>query len=190
MTELQRLKIVHMFRVYDVDRDDQITWADFERYVHRLARLRGWAADHPAYRQILAREAEHWRHMRDPGDPGGHGRVSLEAYRAYTARRLGAGAEAVDRTADLWFAAFHDDRNGRVTAAEYRVVLQAYGIDTANAEACFRRFDLDQDGFLSRDDVRALNRQFWFSEDLSEPGHYLLGPVEGLPGVDAPARAA
>jgi hypothetical protein len=69
--------------------------------------------------------------------------------------------------------------------AQYDVALRAYGLDALDAGDYFRLFDGDVDGVLTRDDVRRLDQQYWLSETLSEPGHYLLGPVVGLPAAAA-----
>lgn len=185
LTELQRLKTDHMFRVYDVDRDGIISSQDYVAYVHRLAKLQGWWAGHPAYLRFLGMVAEHWRRMRVDGDTDRDYTISLGEYRAHIERWIAAGATTIDEVADTWFGAFDDDQDGKVTVEEYAVVLRAYGLDSVDAGAYFAHFDLDGDGYLTREEVRILNRQYWLSEELADPGHYILGPVEGLPGIQS-----
>ena len=121
--------------------------------------------------------------MRSHADADRDENINVEEYIAYIDAWLDEaqrtdGSTTVDAVADLWFDTLDEDHDDRVTAEEYRHVLHAYGLEHLDADGLFRRFDEDGDGFLSRADVRELNRQYWFSHNPSEPGNHLLGPYE------------
>ncbi len=55
LTELQKRKLMKLFSMYDAKNLGVLKLSDFEQLAQRLADLRGWKADTPAYEEALNR---------------------------------------------------------------------------------------------------------------------------------------
>ncbi len=173
--ELQKKKFRHMFNVYDVDGNGVITWDDFILYVENLAAIYDWTEESPEYKGFRELEMQEWEEMCKGADKNQDEQISLDEYLHYTEDRV-SRVGAHDREAELWFQTLDQDGNGQVTVEEYKIVLKAYGLVGVDAEKYFRMFDANGDGHLSKKEVRDLNRQFWKSNELDDPGNFILGP--------------
>lgn len=181
LSDLQARKAQQMFEIYDSDRDGVISWSDYTLQRSRLAEMKGWTAGSPAFIRFTEKLETHWSRMRAFADADRDEQLTVEEYKAYLSSWLDqpGALETLDGVADLWFDLLDDDDDGRVGPDEYRMSMVAYGLDDLDFDQMFSRFDLDGDGFVSREEVREFNRQYWLSTDMSQPGHQLLGPLEG-----------
>jgi Ca2+-binding EF-hand superfamily protein len=68
------------------------------------------------------------------------------------------------------------DGNGRISPQEYALFLKAYNVDERLFDDIFRHLDLNGDGYLSRDEIFKLVREFYLSDDPQAPGNWLVGP--------------
>jgi Ca2+-binding EF-hand superfamily protein len=79
--------------------------------------------------------------------------------------------EAIFDTIDL-------DGDGQITPEEYRLFFEAWGVDTALADAAFTQMDFNADGRLARSTFLQYGSNFYINDEPDVPGNYLFGPYE------------
>jgi hypothetical protein len=183
LTEFQKQKLPALFALHDLNRDGVITRADFEEFTRRVASSRGWGLASAEYQELLSRFLTFWDGLAQTASAGGAGWVTPTEWLDYWDRILGTPgmydqiAAPIGRTL---FTILDQDGDGAVTADEYASMYAHGGLDPAEAAAAFARLDLDGDGRLSVDEVMQLADQFFRSENATDPGNLLFGPVPGL----------
>nr|WP_256341591.1 EF-hand domain-containing protein [Streptomyces sp. TLI_105] len=80
-------------------------------------------------------------------------------------------------TAETVFDAVDENGDGRISPAEHRRLVDTWHGESVDLGDVFDRLDRDGDGYLSRTEFTELWIQFWISDDPSEPGNQLCGPV-------------
>ena len=70
------------------------------------------------------------------------------------------------------------DGDGQITRDEYKLFFEAWGIDTALAEAAYAQMDFNEDGRLSRGAFLQYGSNFYINDEPDVVGNYLFGPYE------------
>ncbi|SDI09501.1 Ca2+-binding protein, EF-hand superfamily [Actinokineospora alba] len=164
-TALQRRKISHVFTAMDTNRDGCLIESDFASIADRWVALgadrdraeavtSGWWAT-----LLAASEAE---------------RVTVTEVLSVV-DRLGEMTDAVVATAHTAFDAIDTNGDSAISAAEYRVLIEAWNGAPTDTDEIFPLLDLDQDGTISRDEFTAHWVEFWAGDDLDAPGTWVFG---------------
>ena len=180
LSAFRRAKLAHQFRIYDTNADGVLERTDLLRVADALAAARGDEPGSAAYQTLSAHYEELWAPLQRRAGGALHAKVTLEAYLAWHAEVLADVAtyeEALGAMAGLLFDVFDEDGDGVVYLAEYERFARATGIPGTPA-SWFPRLDLDGDGRLTRNEVRALSEQFYFSDDPQAPGNWFYGAME------------
>ena len=183
LTEFQKQKLPRLFALHDLNADGVPTRADFDEYARRIAAMRGWGSDSEEYRQLSARFTTFWDGLEEIASSMGTKQVTLATWFEYWDRLLGEPGRYEQVAAPIGrvlFTMLDRDGDGSVTAEEYADLYEQGGLDPNEAAAAFARLDLDHDGRLSVDEVMQHADQFFWSEDPTEPGNVLFGPVSGV----------
>ncbi|HEX4059531.1 MAG TPA: EF-hand domain-containing protein [Streptosporangiaceae bacterium] len=166
-SEFQRSKVAGVFGAMDSDGDGYLTEHDFQALADRWVALRG-DGDHARLVQIMM---GWWATLRDAA---GTGQITIDDVLAVV-DQLGKMPEAVTGTAEAMFEAVDENGDGRISAAEYRQLIEAWnGRETATDEA-FARLDLNHDGCLSRAEFTLHWTEFWAGDDPSAAGSWTFG---------------
>lgn len=180
LTDLQKRKLDRMFSILDVDGDGRIGRSDYTARVRALARLRGWAEGTPEYDRNLAFALEEWDNVVQSADADEDDGVSRAEFHRYADVFLG-DRDAVRAYArgdtQLLFDAMDTDRDGKLSAEEYREYLQVCGADGSVAHAFFAHADLDGDGRLTRAEMAHAMEEFLLSTDPASGANTLFGPL-------------
>jgi Ca2+-binding EF-hand superfamily protein len=183
--EVYRERFERLFNAYDCDRDGFLTRENFLDHAHKLAAIRGVAADSPALGQLVAFLEEWWGQLSDAADDNGDGRVSRDEFQAWAARVAVAMKQAMSGGSAWPFndyvARLYDmidaDGDGKITLKEYEEWCTALGIaGEMDVEGAFLGFDKNLDGFLSREEFTKVSQQFWLNPNPNVPGHRWVGP--------------
>ncbi|CCQ60788.1 Calcium-binding EF-hand [Crocosphaera watsonii] len=70
-------------------------------------------------------------------------------------------------------------RDDRVSLDEFKQFYQIYEIDPQEAAQAFVHLDLNQDGYLTKDELTSLFQEFFYSENPQSPGNWLWGNIDG-----------
>jgi juvenile hormone diol kinase len=181
LSDLQRKKLTRYFRVYDVDDNGRIGPHDFERVVENVRILHGLSDDSPAHRQLHEGFMRRWRALRDSADDDADGGVDLEEWLEYWEGVLEEddrySREVASVTARL-FEIFDTDEDGVLGPREFCDFYGIFGLSASLARDVFQELDADDDGFMSREELLEVARQFYRSDDPEARGNLLYGPYD------------
>jgi juvenile hormone diol kinase len=184
ISDVQKARMERMFHVYDCNHDGFLTLEDFADHTHKLAAIRGLAADSPELRTLERTIHEYWGNLA-AADANGDGRVTLDEWMTFAAGLLGMLQQAADSGGpwplDGWIDSLYGviDANGDggITLDEYRDWCTALGIAGGmDVEGIFRAFEKKSADSLSRDEFVAISRQFWLDPSPNTPGARWIGP--------------
>jgi Ca2+-binding EF-hand superfamily protein len=182
-TDFQRRKISGVFTAMDTDGDGLLDEADFRALTRRWTALRGsppGSADHTRLTTIMM---GWWLTLLAASDADRDERVTLDEVMSVV-DRLGEAVDAVRETATAMFEAVDHDGDGLISAAEYRVLVEAWNGRPTDTDEVFPLLDADGDGHVSEAEFVELWTQFWAGNDPDAPGTWVFGrfeqPVGGL----------
>jgi hypothetical protein len=181
LTDFQRTKLSRIFRLYDDDEDGFIARTDYERAARNVAAVNGHAAGSPGYLSVFSSYMAGWEGLRRMADQDQDGRVSLAEHLAGYDRLLGgAGPGVLLAIADAATALIDQDKDGRMSRREYVDNLVAWGSGAIGAPAAieaFGKLDHDGDGYVTRDEMTEIVRDFFTGDDPNARGTWLVGPL-------------
>jgi Ca2+-binding EF-hand superfamily protein len=172
-SEFQRRKIAGVFDAMDADDDGFLDKGDFAALTARWTSIRG-PGDHIRLAEIMM---GWWATLLAASDRDRDERVSLDEV-LLVVDRLGTMPEAVKGTAEAMFEAIDEDGDGRISAQEYRRLIEAMSGRATDTDTIFPLLDRDGDGHLSLREFIALWREFWAGDDPAAPGSLVFGRVE------------
>lgn len=181
LSKLQTRKLTRYFRVYDVDDDGAIGPSDFERVVENVRVLHGLddaSAGHQALRQSYVLR---WQALAAHADVDQDGAVDLGEWLGYWKDVLANPTRYEEEVAAMsatLFDIFDTDEDGVIGADEFCNFYSAYGLSAALARQVFMDLDANGDGQVSRDELLAMGREFYRSDDPEAPGNRLFGPID------------
>lgn len=184
LTELQKRKLMKLFCMYDAKNLGVLKLSDFEQLAQRLADLRGWKANTPAYEETLNRYVLlQWNRIRaliqQKLNRLHSNHIRLEDWLAYYDIVLNDKTyqdelmmlpEAVFNVVDV-------DESGLLDKREWADLFRVYNIPVIYVEETFNRIDVDGDGVLSKEEVLSMIQDFLYSSDPDKPGNYMFGPI-------------
>lgn len=179
-SEFQRAKIAGVFTAMDADGDGFLDESDFTALADRWTAIRG-NADQERLRAFML---GWWDTLLAASDLDRDAKVTLDDVLTVV-DRLGTMPDAVTGTADAMFEAVDEDGDGRVTAAEYERMIEAWTGRPAGTAEVFPVLDANGDGHLSRAEFRRHWTEFWAGDDPSAPGTWVFGRFD-LPLTSCP----
>jgi Ca2+-binding EF-hand superfamily protein len=170
-SEFQRRKIAGVFDAMDDDGDGFLEKEDFAALTARWTAIRG-GGDEVRLAEIMM---GWWATLLAASDRDE--RVTLDEV-LVVVDRLGAMPEAVNATAEAMFEAIDENGDGRISAEEYRRLIEAWNGQETDTDAVFPLLDADGDGYLSEEEFVRLWREFWAGDDPDDPGTWVFGRFE------------
>ena len=194
LSELMTKKLKKHFQFQDANDDGFVEKADWEQCAKNLASLRNWGSDSAEYKTILAQHLDIWTTNWQPADTDGDGKVSLEEYLGLTDQiKTGTQPSAedeeneeekksyMDRLYELFgtiFDTIDHNNDGNIDLDNYRNYFKAWGVDESLAEDAFKSIDLNGDGILRRMSFIQFGTNFFLSDEESDFGNLLFGPLD------------
>ncbi|MFJ6700359.1 EF-hand domain-containing protein [Streptomyces sp. NPDC091272] len=176
----QQRKIENMFAAFDVNGDGYLQKDDFEALVVRWSQLPGVEPGTELRERVETLLMGWWDGLLSVADANNDGKVDMGELLTLV-DRLPAMRDTVAATADTLFDAVDESRDGRISRAEHRRLVEIWHGRSVETDDVFDRLDLDGDGYLGRAEFAALWCQFWISDDPSEPGNLMCGRIPGQP---------
>ena len=198
LSELMTKKLTKHFQFQDSNDDGFVEKADWEQCAKNLAALRGWEPDTAEYKSILSQHLDIWMTNWQPADSDGDGKVALGEYLDLT-KQIKDGTqpsaepdegddeneEPKESYLDRLFALFGTifdtiDRNsdGKIDLDDYKEYFKAWNVDESLAEGAFNSIDLNGDGILMRMSFIQFGSNFFLSDEESDFGNLLFGPLD------------
>ncbi|MFI0895033.1 EF-hand domain-containing protein [Streptomyces sp. NPDC020983] len=176
----QERKFRGMFAAFDADGDGRLREEDFRALADRWGALPAVGPDAELRARVEGVCTGWWEVMAAVGDTDGDGAVDLAGLLAVVDRLPTMLAE-VTATADAVFDAVDADRDGRITPDEHRRLVETWNGGPGDLTGVFELLDANGDGHLSRTEFAALWRQFWTSDNPTDPGNHLCGRIPPQP---------
>jgi hypothetical protein len=173
-SELQRRKVAGVFAAMDVDGDGFLEAEDFRALAERWTAVRGLAPDDPDHATLTGIMMGWWETLLGASDLDRDDKVTLDEV-LLVVDRLPGTLDAVRATAEAIFGAVDQDGDGRISAAEYRQLIETWNGRPVDTDTIFHRLDLDGDGHLSRAEFTAMWVEFWAGDDPTSPGTWVFG---------------
>ena len=183
LSPLQMEKLIHYFRLYDVDDDGRVARADFERVAENVRALHLAGERSPEYRAIRDGFLARWETLRASADVDDNGSVDVHEWLHYWDGVLADEARYQEEVAGVTkrlLELFDTDEDGVLGADEFCNFFAIYGMKTAMARRVFLDLDLDGDGAATREELMAMVHEFYRGDDPKAPGNRLFGPVGSL----------
>lgn len=174
-SELQRRKTALVFGAMDVNADGLLERADFAALTVRWTENRGLDPASTEAARLSAIMMGWWETLLDASDA--EATVTLEEVLTVV-DRLAADTTAVAATARAMFEAIDADGDGRISAAEYRELIETWNGTATDTDEIFTKLDLDGDGHLSLDEFIELWTEFWAGDNPNAPGTWVFGRFE------------
>ncbi len=177
--ELQKRNQTRFFHMIDRNRDGKLTWEDHELIITRLAAATKIATTSPEFGVLRGAIEANWNELKKHADLDKDGAVSLEEWISHHERMVGlpGGYEiAIHAISDSLLGIADDDRDGKLTLANYTMLLDVYGVAADHAKQAFQHVDQDKDGVVTKEELLTAVSQFVRSTDPNDPGHWLIGP--------------
>lgn len=180
LSDLQKRKFTRAFRVLDGDGDGDLRREDFDAIGNNLAAGLGLAEGSEGRRNLVEAYRAEWEKLLKNADANGDGKIQLDEWLALQDRLVSDKAmfeEIVRSFSASLFQLFDRDRDERVTLDDLKVFWRAYRITDEEAHAAmWRKLDPSGAGYLTREQMRTVNAEFYLSDDPEAPGNYIWGP--------------
>jgi Ca2+-binding EF-hand superfamily protein len=176
-SELQRRKTALVFAAMDVDSDGFLDRGDFTALAARWTVNRGLDPESPEADRLSAIMTGWWETLLAASDTDRDSRVTLDEV-LLVVDRLAENTAPVVATATALFEAVDADGDGRISAAEYRELIETWNGVPTDTDEVFALLDLDGDGHLSEGEFVLLWTEFWAGDDPNAAGTWVFGRFE------------
>lgn len=176
--ELQKQKLAKMFQLVDTNQNGFLSKEDFDDRFQLIAEASQTQQSSPEYERLRASFEADWEALKVRLDTNGDGRVSLEEWLMYYADMLssdGGYEEIIVKHAEATFDADDTNGDGMVDISKFLKARKWPDSDAAEEEEIRRRFDPNGDGYMEKQDLLPLLREFYFSNDPNADGNWYIG---------------
>ncbi|MDV3347364.1 MFS transporter [Leptothoe sp. LEGE 181152] len=149
-----------LFDILDYDQNGEIEAHDFQQMVNASAQVWRWKDDSKEYKTALSFWTGLGNTVQQLMDTNGDGRVSLDEWIEFMVKDL-------DFDLATAFTKFLDvNADGKICLEELKAFYYLYKTDEGIAEKTFESLDLDQDGYISPDEMSKTFKHFIYGETL------------------------
>jgi Ca2+-binding EF-hand superfamily protein len=159
-----------LFRLLDYDQNGQIEMHDFQQMVDTIAKSWGWKKDSTEYNTTLSFWSGLGETLQRLMDKDGDSKVSLDEWTDFMGQDLDIDfANAFTKILD-------GNCDGQICLEELKVFYRIYKADEGLLETTFQTLDIDQNGYISPDEMRKTFEHFIYGETLEQlQGPWLIG---------------
>ncbi len=179
LTDLQKRKLIKLFSMYDANYKGTIDHDDFDNIAKKLAQRRNWSLRSPRYITLANQLTYDWKCLKRNADKQHDKHISREEWLNYYDAVLSDPEQyqkSVQQLMDLVFDAFDHQENGKISAEEWGEFLSVFNVSPVYAPMVFPMLDGDGNGFLSKEEVKKLFHDFFYSDDPHAPANEMFGP--------------
>jgi len=183
ITDLQRNKLSHYYKLLDFNGDGVLERKDFISIGENLATLWALSEDSDEYDQLIAKCSKLWSGFKSfAGEYSDH--ASLDEWLIFCDNNIVNGSDElydlhVESFVTDILEIFDENEDGFLSVDEFTDLFMAYRIDIKYSAKAFTKLDLNNDEQLSHDELRKAFKQFFKSSDPNAPGNWIFGFWEG-----------
>jgi Ca2+-binding EF-hand superfamily protein len=178
LTDLQKRKLTRFFTVYDQNNDGVIERIDYIMLADNISTAKGFDLESPLSSRLRECMLRVWENLEHIADKNHDGSVTLAEFLAYRDQLHQDEVKYNDLvTAGLTiFDVMDDNRDGQIDLNEFKLFYSFFQLDESLAEEVFAELDVDQTGYLTRDEIQNYSREFNLGDDPEAIGNKLFGP--------------
>ncbi|MBM3947170.1 MAG: hypothetical protein FJ315_07235 [SAR202 cluster bacterium] len=181
LSPLRMRKLTRFFNVLDGNVNGYVEAFDFSRFVSVLSQIRGRQESSPERKALQGAADEVWKQVCKSADKSNDARVTLQEWLSWNDEiakpRPTTGEHPYAQLSGRIFDALDADRNGAITAREYRDFLRAFGVGRdVDVDSVFAALDANRDGNVTSAEAVQRFAEFWSSEDQNAVGNRIFGP--------------
>ncbi|XP_072396940.1 calexcitin-2 isoform X1 [Diabrotica undecimpunctata] len=178
ISEFRKRKLLYVFHVFfDVNQSGTIDRKDFELAIDKICSLRGWANGTPQYKKTFDDMITIWEGLKFKADANKDGQVSVEEWATMWDEFSKTPENALEwQTQYMRFMFEMEDSSGdgAIDVDEFTGVCSCYGLDPAECKLAFQKMAQGQHS-VSYEQFEVLWKQFFTSENPSDPGNFIFG---------------
>ncbi|MGD1861566.1 MAG: EF-hand domain-containing protein [Leptolyngbyaceae cyanobacterium] len=179
LTDLQKRKLTKLFSMYDSDYTGVLVKKDFEIMFKKLSTFRNWSKRSPRCILLEDKLMRKWQGLDKKADTHDNDEISIGEWLAYYDEVLADSqtcSEIVAELIELVFDVFDKDEDGKIGQTEWGQLLAAFNESPVYASTIFPTLDADQDGWLTKTEIRDLFNRFCTGDDADDPANQMFGP--------------
>nr|QHB21921.1 juvenile hormone diol kinase [Colaphellus bowringi] len=181
ISDFRKKKLLYVFNVFfDVNQSGTIDRKDFELAIEKICSLRGWPSGSSQYKKTFDSMITIWEGLKQRADSNKDGQVSVEEWASMWDDYAKNPDNALEwQTQYLRFMFDLEDASGdgSIDVDEFTSVGSCYGLDPSECKQAFHKMaegreEVNYDQFVS------LWKQFFTSENPSDPGNFIFGKTK------------
>ncbi len=179
LSHFQEQKLNHFFNIMDHDKNGQLEQYDFEALAENYSILFGYDPGDEDFEAVRKACLRQWYDLVEFIKPGTD-TISKDQWFEFTEKAImGSNYEMYNdyftRLTDDLFSGFDSDKDGYISLMEYVDMFVAYGIEVRFSAKSFKKLDRNADEVISREELIAALKEYFFSDDPAAKGNYLFG---------------
>src|SRR6476620_4250198 len=140
--QLQKRNHTAVFKMLDRNADGVLSWEDHQTILDRFAAATNLSARSGEYAALRGAIQRNWEELKKHADLDKDDVVNLDEWLAHYERMLSTkeGYQiAMEAMAQMLLGLADDDRDGKLTVANYTMLLGVYGVDANRAAQAFAK---------------------------------------------------
>lgn len=164
LPELLKNKMIAHFRGIDIDKNGFVELEDLERIADNFAKIRGWKADSPEYKNLHSTFVYMWEKYWVSADLNKDNKVSLDEFLKSCTTQFALDNESSVPAWAEWvkdlFPIIDRDGDNKIGQSEYNEFLIAYEFNADGYEEIFQALDANGDGYISLEEFSQLLKEY------------------------------
>ena len=176
--ELQKKKITKEFEALDHNKSGFLSEEDFFLKYEKDSRLAGFEPGSSEGEVMRLNNVERWKDIQQQIDKDGDSQISLEEWLDYHDQVLSGGRfdEVMGKGISTHFDTDDTDGDGKIKADIFlNNRKESFDMKEDELDEMRKRFDPNKDGYIEREDMLRLTREFYMSNDPEAPGNWYAG---------------
>ncbi|KAJ8979086.1 hypothetical protein NQ317_004207 [Molorchus minor] len=181
ISEFRRKKLLYVFHVFfDVNQSGTIDKKDFELAIEKICSSRGWASGSEQYKKTYNSMITIWEGLKQRADANNDGQVSVEEWAQMWdeySRNPDNALEWQNQYLRFMFDLEDASGDGSIDVDEFTSVCSCYGLGAAECREAFQKIAQGKKE-VTYDQFASLWKQFFTSENASDPGNFIFGKTQ------------
>ncbi|KAL1490764.1 hypothetical protein ABEB36_013409 [Hypothenemus hampei] len=178
ISDFRKKKLLYVFNVFfDVNQSGTIDKKDFELAIEKICTLRGWPQGSAHYKKTYDSMIQIWDGLRQRADSNQDGQVSVEEWASMWddySKNPDNALEWQNQYQRFMFDLEDASGDGSIDIDEFTSVCSCYGLKAQECKEAFQKMSGGKSE-VNWQQFQILWKQFFVSEDPSEPGNFIFG---------------
>ncbi len=177
LSQLRRRKLARFFEVLDHNHDGILDPEDFEQTIQKILKMREWKWNNPEYEELQFFWTGFSNRLQVWADRNGDGKITPKEWFWYLEQMLDNFEARYIKKAlvSITVTTMDFNQDKQISCQEFSQFCQIYEIEKSEAYETFSKLDLNEDGYLTEEELIKLLDEFLYSEDPQAKGNWFFG---------------